>query len=169
VNYRPTLWESERSALAAIEAALPLADILKLNEQELGKLAEAEDLQEACLAVVRRGPALCVATLGPQGCAYATRSTGGRVPGFRVKTVDATGCGDAFMGALLARIAGVLGDEKPSFRRRLNSLSSAALSEALSYANAAGALTATKKGVIPALPSAAQVERFLSKAGAVGQ
>jgi sugar/nucleoside kinase (ribokinase family) len=34
--------------------------------------------------------------------------------------------------------------------------------EILRYANAAGALTSMTQGVIPALPTAAQVEEFLS-------
>jgi fructokinase len=161
VNYRPTLWESERSALTAIKAALPLADIVKVNEKELGMLERATDPQEACRALAGRGPALCVATLGPHGSVYATRSISGLVAGFRVRTIDATGCGDAFMGALLARLAEGLGGEKTAFRPRLASLPAASLSAALAYANAAGGLAATKKGVIPALPSAGEVERFL--------
>jgi sugar/nucleoside kinase (ribokinase family) len=40
-----------------------------------------------------------------------------------------------------------------------------ALGTALRYANAAGALTSLKRGVIPALPTAAQVEAFLSSSG----
>jgi fructokinase len=163
VNYRPSLWESERSALAAIQAALTLADLVKVNEKELRMLEPAEDHQEACRAVVGRGPVVCVATLGKQGCVYATHSAAGRVAGFRVRTVDATGCGDAFMGALLARLAGTLGGPKVTFRQRLSSLPAAALAEALAYANAAGALTAMRKGVIPALPSADEVEQFLSQ------
>jgi len=164
VNYRPSLWEDERSALAAIQTALPLADILKVNEIELGMLERATAPLEACRILTGRGPVLCVVTLGPQGSAYATPSASGHVGGFRVRAVDATGCGDAFMGALLARLLGLIGGEKTTIRRRLASLSSAALSEALAYANAAGGLTATKKGVIPALPSAGEVERFLRKA-----
>jgi fructokinase len=111
VNYRPTLWENECAALAAIETALPLADIVKVNEKELGMLARAVDPQEACRAALGRGASLCVATLGPQGSLYATRSAYNRVGGFRVRTVDSTGCGDAFMGALLARLLGALGNK----------------------------------------------------------
>jgi sugar/nucleoside kinase (ribokinase family) len=39
------------------------------------------------------------------------------------------------------------------------------MEKALRYANAVGALTATKMGVIPALPTAAEVEAFLKKRG----
>jgi sugar/nucleoside kinase (ribokinase family) len=76
------------------------------------------------------------------------------VPGFAVQTVDATGCGDAFVAALLSRFAA--GD----WRERL---APQWLRPALRYANAAGALTALTQGVIPALPTAAQVENFLAQ------
>ena len=164
LNYRPTLWENERSALAAFQAALELADLVKGNERELAMLVEVEDPQQACRAVAVRGPALAVVTLGARGSACATRSAAARAAGFRVRTRDATGCGDAFMGALLAWLSGALGTEKTTLRARLASLSAPSLASALTYANAAGGLTATKKGVIPALPTAAQVESLLKRA-----
>ncbi len=165
INYRPALWDGERSALAAIQGALELADMVKGNERELAMLVAAGDPQEACRALAERGPALAVATLGARGSACATRSAAARASGFRVKVRDATGCGDAFMGALLAWLSSTLGAEKQALRARLGSLAASALSAALTYANAAGALTATKKGVIPALPSASEVKRLLKSAG----
>ena len=90
------------AVLAAIEAALPLADVVKVNEKELGMLERSPDPQEACRALAGRGPALGVATLGPRGSVFATLSAGGRAAGFRVKAVDATGCGDAEAVAVVA-------------------------------------------------------------------
>ena len=162
-NYRPTLWKSERAALEVVKIALPLADMVKVNERELWLLSRLEDPQEASRAVVQRGVALCIATLGPLGSVFATRSASGHVPGFKVNTVDATGCGDAFMGALLARLAAALGGQNKASRAVLESLSPAGLTEVFVFANAAGALTATKKGVIPALPTTREVEDFLKQ------
>jgi sugar/nucleoside kinase (ribokinase family) len=39
------------------------------------------------------------------------------------------------------------------------------MEKALRYANAVGALTSTKVGVIPALPTSAAVEEFLKQRG----
>jgi fructokinase len=83
------------------------------------------------------------------------------VAGFPVTAVDATGCGDAFMGALLVGLSAATGGEAERRRERLSGLTVPALESAFRYANAAGALTATRKGVIPALPTAAQVSAFL--------
>jgi fructokinase len=175
VNYRPSLWESEARARAEIIEALPLADIVKVNETELRLLSGAEDDAPAgCAKICERGPGLCVATIGPHGSAWAARQGGGapgsasgapgsagRVPGFRVDVVDATGCGDAFMAALLVRLLSAMGPGTGNRRSLLEGLSEERLAEALRWANAAGAFTARRKGVMPALPDAAEVSQLI--------
>jgi fructokinase len=165
VNYRPTLWDSESRARGEIAEALPLADIVKVNETELRLLAGTDEAEAGCRDLVERGPALCVATLGPNGSAWATRESAGLAPGFAVDVVDATGCGDAFMAALLVRVLaaarGRAESRRAGGRRALvESLDSATLAVALRWANAAGALTARQKGVMTALPDAGEVEQF---------
>ena len=65
---------------------------------------------------------------------------------FRVKAVDTTAAGDAFMGALACGLS-----EKRPIR------------EVLIFANGAGALATTKLGAQPSLPSRKEVEVFLAK------
>jgi fructokinase len=162
VNYRPSLWESEARAKAEIMEALPLADIVKVNETELRLLSGAEDDAPAgCAKICERGPGLCVATLGPHGSAWAAARNAGRVPGFTVDVVDATGCGDAFMAALLVRLLSAMGPGTGNRRARLEALTKERLAEALRWANAAGAFTARRKGVMPALPDAAEVSQLV--------
>jgi fructokinase len=176
VNYRPTLWEAPATAREQILETVPLVDVVKVNEVELALLSElpagdadgplispdetARDLpalRRGSQQLLARGPRLCVVTLGRQGSYYQTAEGGGQVPGFRVETVDATGCGDAFVAGLLWQLVG----------RRVwrGDLDVAALGAALRYANAVGALTSLTRGVIPALPPAAQVEAFLAARG----
>ncbi len=167
VNYRPTLWPSAQAAYDRIREAMALVDVVKVNEVELSLLARgpAEMARRragdnAILAAAEQllalGPALCVVTLGPEGCAFQTASGGGRVPGFQVETVDATGCGDAFVAGLLCQL--VTSGEGPT-------PSMPTLRAALRYANAVGALTSMTRGVIPALPTAAQAAAFLAAQG----
>ena len=82
---------------------------------------------------------------------YAVKSGGV----WTLETVDATGCGDAFVSGLLRKLTAA--ELWP------NSPSSEQMATILSYANAAGALTAKKQGVIPALPAAEEVEAFLAE------
>jgi fructokinase len=101
------------------------------------------------------GPAVCVATLGPQGSYFQVADGAGYVPAFDVQTVDATGCGDAFVAGLLCQLAS--GDD---WR---DDLSRHRMRRIVRYASAAGALTALTQGVIPALPTAQQVSEFLAR------
>jgi len=177
VNYRPTLWRTADAARAQALVMLPMVDLLKVNAEELTLLASAhdgvrsarhpvgnpeyvDDLAARAGPLLALGPKLVVVTLGPHGSFFCCADGGGYVPGFAVDTIDATGCGDAFIAGLLRQLVGV-DDSHPGSTAGGLFLGSR-LRPALRYANAVGALTATAQGVIPALPTAAQVETFLA-------
>jgi fructokinase len=155
VNYRPTLWNSPEEAYDQVMATIPHVDLLKVNEVELALLAGSEDLDTAPQVLLEMGPDLCVVTLGPDGSYFRVTEGGEYVPPFKVKTVDAVGCGDAFVAGLLCQLV-----VNANWREQL---SPTRMRDTLHYANAVGALTATKQGVIPALPTANQVNEFLTQ------
>jgi fructokinase len=155
VNYRPTLWGSPEEAYEQVMATIPHANLLKVNEVELALLAGSEDLDSASRTLLQMGPDLCVVTLGPEGSYFRLAEGGEFVPPFKVQTVDSVGCGDAFVAGLLCQL--VVGAD---WRAQL---SMARMREILRYANAVGALTAIEQGVIPALPTTAMVDEFLSQ------
>ncbi|MGC8782744.1 MAG: PfkB family carbohydrate kinase, partial [Anaerolineae bacterium] len=97
---------------------------------------------------------LLVVTAGAAGCAYFTANTHGYVPGFAVEAVDTTGAGDGFVAGLLAGLLdhGLRWDD-------------ATIEAALRLGNAVGALTTTRRGAIPALPTRAAVEQFMAARG----
>ena len=156
VNYRPGLWDAEPHAKVEIAAALAMADVVKVNETELLLLSGTEEPEKGCRTIAEKGPALCVATLGPKGSAWGTRAGAGTAPGFTVAAVDATGCGDAFMAALLVRVL--------PRRGALARMDAAELQRDIRWANAAGALTARKKGVMNALPTSTEVDELAGPA-----
>jgi fructokinase len=155
VNYRPTQWPSPEFARREMLAVAPQVSVIKANETEMALLTGETRPEVGAEALRRFGPELAVITLGPAGSYARTARGEASAPGFAVETVDATGCGDAFVAALLSKLA-ALADWRGAF-------SSNGLHELLRYANAAGALTATKRGVIPALPRSADVASFLSR------
>jgi fructokinase len=161
VNYRSSLWDSEARARSEIEAALPLADIVKVNEAELRLLAGTAEGTGGCRKLCERGPALSVATLGPNGAAWATLAAFGSARGFKVDVVDATGCGDAFVAALLVRLLAAMRGTTDR-RGQIAGLEAGILEGAVRWANAAGAFTAQTKGVMSSLPDARQVEELLA-------
>jgi fructokinase len=155
VNYRPSLWASHANASRMIGTILPSVDLLKVNETELALLCGSDDLEKGSRALLGRGPQACVVTLGAKGSYIQVAEGSGHVPGFEVHTVDATGCGDAFVAALVSQLL-MAGD----WRKHLGADE---MRRFVRYANAAGALTAQKEGVIPALPTAREVEAFLKE------
>jgi fructokinase len=155
VNYRPSLWSDAQAALEQIWHIVPQVDLLKVNEDELALLSvEQEAGAEAAKALLDAGPDLIVVTRGSRGSEAYTRTVHVEVPGFAVETVDAIGCGDAFIAALLTELTAVVSWPE--------ALDPDALRAVLCYANAVGALTAQTQGVIPALPTAVEVEQFLA-------
>ena len=160
VNYRPSLWKSPQAALERIWMMVPQADLLKVNETEVQLLTglKAENdhtLKEACYELLTRGPQLIVVTLGEKGSYFCTKDANEFIPAYKVNTVDSVGCGDAFIAGLLTRL--ITCEDWHSH------LTEEKLHDDFYYANAVGALTATKQGVIPALPTAAEVETFLKR------
>jgi fructokinase len=160
VNYRPDLW-TRSEARERVLATVPEVDLVKVNEIEAELLTGDSDLDTASQTLLELGPDLCVVTLGPEGSYFRISQGGGHVPPFRVETVDATGCGDAFVAGLLCQLIGTDSD-RASHSWRVQLLL-ARMREVLRYANAVGALTALTQGVIPALPTAAQVDEFLAE------
>lgn len=163
VNYRPSLWKDANEALQQAQSMVREVELLKVNEEEAALLTGMQQLdtsnhgqlEAAAKALLGKGPSLVVITLGADGSYFQIEGGGGYVPPFKVDTVDAVGCGDAFVAGLLFRLV-----QTAQWR---DNLTMERLPEILRFANAVGALTALKRGAIPAMPSIQQVENFLSE------
>jgi len=102
---------------------------------------------EASARMLGMGPQAVVITLGQRGAYLATADEGRFIPAYRVSAVDVTAAGDAFNGALAVALA-----ENQS------------MEQAIRFANAAGALAATRAGAQPSLAGRSEVENFLHRA-----
>lgn len=154
-NYRPPLWESESRAKEEILAALRLADLIKVSGEEMTFLTGEAEPGAGAKALAASGAAAVVVTLGPDGAFFYTENAEGAVPVKSVPAADTTGCGDAFWGALLSRLC-----EKTA--AEIRGMTAGQWRSAVAFANAAGALTAVKKGAIPAMPERSAMEAFLN-------
>ncbi|GAB4567674.1 MAG: ribokinase [Anaerolineae bacterium] len=123
-------------------------DIVTPNETEAAALTGADAPEDAARALLARGVGIVIVTLGAEGALVATRDGMQRMPGFPVQAVDATAAGDAFNGALAVALA--RGDD---------------LDVAVRYAHAVAAISVTRLGAQPSLPTAAEVEAFLRERG----
>jgi ribokinase len=128
---------------------LELTDILTPNETEAAVLAGERPQESNAESLVRLASILnvptLVVTMGSKGACIIEGGKLNTVHTFPVTPVDTTACGDAFNGALAVALA------------RHDSLS-----RAVQYANAAGALTATRHGAQPSLPTSRELQQFIA-------
>ncbi|GAA0153244.1 carbohydrate kinase [Lithospermum erythrorhizon] len=147
-NLRLPLWPSAEEAKEQIMSIWEKADVIKVSDVELEFLTGSDKIDdETAMTLWHSDLKLLLVTLGEKGCRYYTKNFRGAVDAFHVKTVDTTGAGDSFVGALLCKIVddqNIL-EEEPRLR------------EVLRFASACGAITTTKKGAIPALPTESEV------------
>jgi len=119
--------------------------ILTPNETEAQVLTDVKinglaTLERAALRLRRRGVRTVILTLGARGAYVSSEEFTALIPGFKVKAVDATAAGDVFNGAL----AVALGEGQP-------------LHEAVRFANAAAAISVTRRGAQPSVPTRRQI------------
>lgn len=154
-NLREPLWESLEEAKRLILEGMTYADIVKISEVELEFLTGTADLEQGSKQLCDAyGLSLLLVTLGQEGSFYRLGEETGRVQGYEVKAVDTTGAGDAFLGGW---IFAYLELNKP-----LERVVTDELRAMMRLANVTGALTTTRKGAIPALPSLEAVRDALN-------
>jgi len=153
-NYRTALWRSEAEASEWMTIPLPLVDIIKLAEEELPLLTGVSDPEEGARILEERGVSLIMVTLGSKGVFCRWQGESWSQPGVPVKVADTNGAGDAFLGAVLSRLC--LRGEKP-----LEGLTKAELKDILAFANRAAAITCSRRGAIPAMPTLEEVRNLV--------
>jgi fructokinase len=158
-NYRPSLWESPAQAKAGMIEGLEFAHVVKVSEEELTFLTGLDSLASGAAELLKTAANASVVfvTRGPDGCFWATRNEQGSSPGFRVQPVDTTGAGDAFVAGTLFKLLEM--DVTP---RKMNELGASQLGPTCRFANAMGAIVATKLGAIQSMPTIAEVDNFLN-------
>jgi ribokinase len=125
---------------------LGLVDWLTPNEHEAATLSgravvDAESAAVAGRVLVEKGAKHVVVTLGGRGAVYVTKDRTEQIAPFSVSAIDTTAAGDAFTAGLAVSLA----------RGR-------SVEEALAFASAAGALSTTRRGAQPSLPTEVEVE-----------
>lgn len=155
-NLRLSLWDSEESAKEGTWSAVRESQILKISEEEARFLFGECCPEEAADRLLEQGPLAVFITLGDSGCYFATKQYCGHIPTYKVDVVDTTGAGDGFMAGLLIKMV-----EEIHMGRQIADFTEYDYLQFIKYANAVGAITCTRKGAIPALPSKDQVDAFL--------
>ena len=108
-NIRPAIIGDRDAARAAFERFLPMADIVKLSDEDAAWLYRGEPVESVLGRLLDAGVALAAVTLGGAGAVLATRMHVARVAALPVDVRDTVGAGDSFMAALLAELHRVPG------------------------------------------------------------
>jgi|GEM_PF-5638913 fructokinase len=153
-NFRLDLFKTVARARKVAVDLLRYADVLKLNFQELKILSGKKSLTPLMLDKIAEeylssGLYALIVTQGSHGSSVWSHSGMAYVPAINVNSVDTTGCGDAFMAAI---IAGFLekSTRKKSWKRILE------------FANAAGALCSMRPGSADSIPTYTETLSFLN-------
>jgi ribokinase len=122
------------------------------DEERLRDGLSYEFVMEAAGRLAEVTGAHVIVTLGDKGCVYVDPidRCGLAFPAYEVETVDTTAAGDAFIGGMACAL-----DE--------DSGSSENIAELISFSQAVAALTTTKLGAQPSLPTRIEVEEFLAE------
>ena len=143
-NLRLKLWPLARARAVMLEA-IRQTDICLPSWDDVTELTGLTGRDEIVDFLLARGPRVVALKLGKEGSYVATPHERRVVPGRVVQAVDATGAGDCYGGAFIARI--VAGDDP---------------FEAARYANAAAALSTQGFGAVAPIPERQAVEALLA-------
>ena len=131
---------------------LSMIDILIPNEHEVLQIAGYIDngdltVEESARILINQGVNTVVITLGENGVMIVDEKLGvTTIPAFKVDVLDTTAAGDSFVAALAVGL-----------------VEGKSLIDACSFANAAGAITVTRMGAQPSLPTRREITEFLER------
>ncbi|MGI6005938.1 MAG: carbohydrate kinase family protein [Ruminococcus sp.] len=152
-NLRRPLWNDDEGLRQAVLEFLPMADILKISDEELSFLTGCETLEDARDQLFQGNVRLIIYTLGSGGASACTRNSRAHADGIPVKALDTTGAGDAFIGSFLYQLY-----EQGIGTENLSSLSSEDLEMFLDFSNRYCARSIQKKGAIASYPTKKDME-----------
>jgi 5-dehydro-2-deoxygluconokinase len=144
LDYRPMFWPSIHEARRWANEALPLATVAVGNRDECEMAVGTRDPERAADALLALGVELAVIKLGPAGVLARDRNTQVRVPPVELPAVNGLGAGDGFGGALCHAL-----------------LASWDLDTTIRFANAAGAIVASRIACSDAMPTTEEVVALL--------
>jgi 5-dehydro-2-deoxygluconokinase len=145
LDWRPMFWTEAPAAY--MRAAIERATVAVGNAEEAGVAVGAAEPLEMARRLLALGPRLAIVKLGPRGVLAATADEHWIVPPIPVDVVNGLGAGDAFGGALCHGL-----------------LSGWDVERTIGYANAAGAVVASRLGCADDMPTADDVEAALCSA-----
>ena len=150
LDYRPMFWRTPEQASRWVQAALAHVTVAVGNQEECEVAVGEVDPLRAAKALLDAGVQIAIVKQGPRGVLGMTKDRTVQVPPTPVEVVNGLGAGDGFGGALCHGL-----------------LAGWELEEILRFANAAGAIVASRRECSSAMPFTAEVEALLREVNRV--
>ena len=142
-NYRESLFGNNKEEfIKCCKEFIVDSNIVKLSEEEAKLISGIEDIKEASQYIVNLGCENLMVTLGKEGTLLSNREKQILIKTKEVKMKDATGAGDAFIGAVIAQILNEPGKS---------------MEKIVEMANLVGGITTTKLGALESIPTGDEV------------
>lgn len=148
-DWRPHLWENKETALRSMRSAVQYADIICASEEELYLITDCGTLIASAAKLFGAGVKIICVTQGAKGCIIGTPKGIERYPSYPMKTEDTMGAGDSFLGAFLYKLA--------DSAKEIEELDWEDIKAMAMFANACGALSASKTGAVSSMPELSEV------------
>ncbi len=153
-NYRVDLWRGRLDEfIATARECIKSADFVKVSDEEIKLISGQEDLHKGLEVLHGIGAKLIAVTLGKEGTLISDGSQSKIMGSIKIKSIDSTGAGDAFTGALLYKL-GELDNPKSIIKdfEKLENITA--------FANKVGAIVCTKLGAISSIPTLEEVNNY---------
>ncbi|HCW52452.1 MAG TPA: carbohydrate kinase [Clostridium sp.] len=143
-NYRDALFSDKKEEfIKCCKDFIKDSNIVKLSEEEAILISGINNIEKAAEYIVSLGCENLIITLGKKGALLTTKEKQVLIPAKEVKMVDATGAGDAFIGAVIAQ---VLNNKEED------------IEGIIKIANLVGGITTKKLGALESIPTWDEVE-----------
>ena len=145
-NVRLPLWDSPAACQKTIREFLPLADVVKLSDDELEFVTGCADEKKAAAQLLQGACRMLILTKGGNGSSVYTRSAEAHIEALPVeRVVDTTGAGDSFAGSFLFQLV-----NRSCTLDDLDALTEEDLAQMITFSSRYAALTIGKKGAVMA-------------------
>lgn len=148
LDYRPMFWTGEDAARVQVAKVLPHVTVAIGNEEECAVAVGHGTPDEQADRLLAAGVEIAVVKLGPEGVMAKTRAERVVSAPVPVQTLNGLGAGDSFGGAFCHGL-----------------LAGWPLAQVLDYANAAGAIVASRLSCADAMPTPDEVTSLLAERG----
>lgn len=154
-DLRENLWDNLETARDKIEYGLSHCDILKISDNEIQWLTGESNFEMAVQDIRKKytNISLLLLSLGKDGSRAYSKSGYASASISHANTIETTGAGDTFCGAILGKI----------LEYGMRDFSDSELKDMLAFANAAAGIVTERKGALKVMPTMSEIAEIIRK------